>query len=258
MNQQPPVIVTNNDGVTRLGLNRAEKKNAITVEMYGLLAAGIGQAEADPTVRAMLIYGTADCFTAGNDLKDFMGSPPAEADSPVAQFLQAISTAKKPLVAAVTGPAIGIGTTMLLHCDMVFAGSDATLQLPFVNLGLCSEAGSSYLLPQLIGHQRAAELLLLGKPFTAETACAYGLVNRVLPDDEVLDAAVECCRELAALPPSALRETKRLMKQFATPTVAKTMQAEMEAFSQRLTSPEAREAMTAFFERRPPDFSSFE
>ena len=258
MNQQTPVEITISDGIARLGLNRAEKKNAITVAMYDLLAQGLQQAESDPSVRAILIHGTAGCFPAGSDLKGSFDTPPTGADSPVSHFLQAISTAGKPLVAAVSGPAIGIGTTMLLHCDLVVAGESATLQLPFVNLGLCPEAASSYLLPQLVGYQRAAELLLLGKPFSAQTALDMGLVNRVVPDGDVLSRALEFCRELAALPPAAMRETKRLIKQSTASSVSTAMKNEGEAFFARLKSPEAREAFTAFFERRPPDFSRFE
>lgn len=258
MTDTAPVSFEIADGIAQLRLNRLEKKNAITAEMYSLLADGLQQAESDPQVRVTLIHGGDQCFTAGNDLKDFMENPAAGEESPVGRFLKGVSATQKPLVAAVAGSAIGIGTTMLLHCDFVFAAAGSTLQLPFVNLGLVPELASSYLLPRLIGHQRAAEMLLLGKPISAQTAFDYGLVNQVVPDGETLEAAMNCCRELAALPPAAVRESKALMKQSEVEPVAEAMRRELKVFAARLSSPEAKEAFTAFFERRKPDFSKFE
>jgi len=245
------------DRIARIGLDRADKKNAITADMYQAMADALAAAESDPGVRVVLIHGKADCFTAGNDLKDFLERPPHGDNSPVFQFLQRISTAAKPIVAAVGGPAVGIGTTMLLHCDFVYAAPNARFQLPFVPLGLVPEAGSSLLLPMLAGYQRAAELLMLGKPFTAEKALAAGIVTEIVPDDELLSHALEAAAALAALPPASLRETKALMKAPRAAGLAAAMMGEGEKFRAQLASAEAKEAMQAFFEKRKPDFSKF-
>lgn len=251
------ILTRTQDRVAAIELNRADKKNALTAEMYAAMADAVIAAEADPQVRVTLIHGKADCFTAGNDLKDFLERPPAGEDSPVFRFLQAISTAKKPVVAAVAGPAVGIGTTMLLHCDFVYAAPNARFQLPFVPLGLVPEAGSSLLLPMIAGYQRAAELLMLGRPFTAEKAMAAGIVTEVVAEDRLLAHAMEVAAAVAALPPSSLRATKALMKKRNAPQLAQAMQDEGGEFRARLSSPEAKEAMTAFFEKRKPDFSKF-
>ena len=245
------------DRIATIELDRADKKNAITADMYQAMADALAAAESDPAVRVVLIHGKADCFTAGNDLKDFLERPPQGDNSPVFQFLQRISTAAKPLVAAVGGPAVGIGTTMLLHCDFVYAAPNARFQLPFVPLGLVPEAGSSLLLPMLAGYQRAAELLMLGKPFTAEKALAAGIVTEIVPDDELLSHALEAAAALAALPPASLRETKALMKAPRAAGLASAMTSEGEKFRAQLASAEAKEAMQAFFEKRKPDFSKF-
>lgn len=245
------------DRIARIELNRADKKNALTAEMYAAMADAVVAAEADAQVRVTLIHGKPDCFTAGNDLKDFLERPPHGEDSPVFRFLQAISTAQKPLIAAVAGPAVGIGTTLLLHCDLVYAAPNARFQLPFVPLGLVPEAGSSLLLPRIAGYQRAAELLLLGRPFTAEKALAAGIVTEVIPEGELLEYALDAALGVAALPPSSLRATKALMKDRQAQPLAQAMQEEGAQFRARLSSPEAREAMTAFLEKRKPDFSRF-
>jgi enoyl-CoA hydratase/carnithine racemase len=208
-------------------------------------------------VRVVLIHGKADCFTAGNDLKDFLQKPPSSGDSPVFQFLRGISTATKPIVAAVAGPAVGIGTTMLLHCDFVYASPNTRFQMPFVTLGLVPEAASSLLLPMLAGYQRAAELLLLGKPFTAEKALAAGIVTEIVPEGGLLERALETAANLAALPPASVRMTKSLMKSRHAGSVVEQMAKEGEHFRAQLGSAEAKEAMTAFFEKRKPDFSRF-
>ena len=246
-----------NDRIARIELDRADKKNAITADMYQAMANALIAAEADPQVRVILIHGKPDCFTAGNDLKDFLERPPSADNSPVFQFLQGISTAAKPLVAAVGGPAVGIGTTMLLHCDFVYAAPNARFQLPFVPLGLVPEAGSSLLLPMLAGYQRAAELLMLGKPFTAEKALAAGIVTEIVPVDKLLAHAMEAAAALASLPPASLRMTKALMKAPHAAGLASAMLSEGEKFRAQLASAEAKEAMQAFFEKRKPDFSKF-
>ena len=251
------VLTDTKDRIARIELARLDKKNALTAEMYQAMADALAAAENDAQVRAVLIHGKPDCFTAGNDLKDFLERPPHGESSPVFQFLQRISTAKKPIVAAVGGVAVGIGTTMLLHCELVYAAPNARFQMPFVPLGLVPEAGSSYLLPALAGYQRAAELLLLGQPFGADKALAAGLVTGVVPEAELLDTARNVARALAALPPASVRATKALMKRRHAKAVAEQMAEEGSLFRERLASPEAKEAMSAFLEKRKPDFSTF-
>jgi enoyl-CoA hydratase/carnithine racemase len=244
-------------GILEIRLNRPDKKNAITVAMYAAMAERLAAAEADPAVRVVLFTGAGDAFCAGNDLKDFIANPPSGQDSPVFRFLRAISTATKVLIAAIQGPAVGIGTTMLLHCDLVVAARNARLSVPFVNLGLVPEAASSLLLPRLVGHQRAAELFLLGEPIDAATAQAYGLVNRVVEDDEVAATAQALAAQIAAKAPGAVRMVKKLMKS-PTTTVPERMVEEAHDFGTQLASAELREAVGAFFEKRAPDFSKFD
>ena len=245
------------DGIQTITFNRPARKNAITAAMYQTLADALHAGEADRSVRALLIAGQPAIFTAGNDLEDFLKAPPHLDDSPVFQFLTAISAAEKPLVAAVRGAAVGVGTTLLLHCDLVYAGRGARFSLPFAQLGLCPEAASSLLLPQLIGYRHAAAKLLLGEAFGADEALAMGFINQVLDDDAVLAHARAQALKLAALPASAIRATKRLMKGDAAADIAARMQKEGLIFRALLSSPEAREAFTAFFEKRKPDFSPF-
>ena len=247
------------DGILRVEIRRPEKKNALTGPMYAALADAFMAAERDPAVRVVLIHGQAGVFTAGNDLADFLDHPPLSEDppAPVFLFLQAFSTLSKPFVAAVTGPAVGIGTTMLLHCDLAYAGASAKFQLPFVNLGLCPEAASSLLLPALAGHVRAAEILLLGESFGADKALEIGLVNAVLPDAGVLEHALGQARKLAAQPSASVQLTKRLMKRAQAALVEQTMLEEGRHFRMRLLSPEAKEAFSAFLEKRKPDFTRF-
>jgi enoyl-CoA hydratase/carnithine racemase len=251
------IVVETKDRVARIEIARLDKKNALTLEMYAGLADALAAAETNAQVRAILIHGAPDCFCSGNDLKDFLERPPHGEDAPTWRFLRAISGAKKPIVAAVGGPAVGIGTTMLLHCDLVYAAPNARFQLPFVPLGLVPEAASSLLLPMLAGYQRAAELLLLGQPFNAAKALGVGLVTEVIPEDELMEYGRDAAAGLAALPAASVRSTKALMKSRYAKAVADTMVEELALFRERLASPEAREAMTAFFEKRKPDFSKF-
>lgn len=245
------------DGVLTLTFDRLDRKNAITAAMYQTLADALVAAETDPAIRVIVLAGHESVFTAGNDLEDFMKNPPKDESAPVHQFLKAISTASKPLIASVSGAAVGVGTTMLLHCDLVYASETAKLSMPFAQLGLCPEAASSLLLPQLAGYHRAADKLLFGEPFDANEARELGLVNRVLPAGE-LDAFVRTqARKLTLLPPASLRATKRLMKEGATLQIAERMSVEGKQFGEMLRAPEAREAFTAFFEKRRPDFSKF-
>ena len=252
------ILTESKDGVARIEINRPDKKNALTAAMYQAMADAIKAAEADAKVRVVLIHGKMDLFTAGNDLQDFLDNPPRDDNRPVFQFLYGISQAQKPIVAAVAGPAVGIGTTMLLHCDLVYAAPNARLQLPFVNLGLVPEAGSSLLLPALAGYQRAAELLLLGEPFGAQKGKDIGLVTEVVPEGELFDTAMAQAKKLAAKPAASLRLTKQLMKQGQAAAVAQQIKLESGHFGERLNSPEAKEAFSAFLQKRKPDFSKFD
>lgn len=243
------------EGVMTLTLNRLERKNSITAAMYGAMADALATAEDDPSVRVVLFQGHETIFSAGNDIGDFLAQPPATADAPVFRFLRAIATFPKPLIATVCGPAVGIGTTLLFHCDLVYAGDNAAFSMPFVNLGLCPEAASSLLVPQMMGYHRAAEALLLGEPFMAEAALEVGLVNRVFPPTEARAAAQAVARKLAAKPVASLVETKRLMKKGQATLVLQQMSDEGASFARMLREPAAREAFGAFMEKRTPDFS---
>jgi len=237
--------------IASIELHRPEKKNALTGEMYAAMSEALARAEADANVHVILLHGQPDCFTAGNDLADFLAAGGGdEAGAPVTGFLAAIRTARKPIVAAVGGVAVGIGTTMLLHCELVYATPAARFQLPFVPLGLAPEGGSSLLLPMRVGHQRAAEWLLLGRPFGAEAALAAGLVNEVVPEARLLDHAREAARAVAAQPPESVRLTKELLKRPHAPALEERMAEEIRIFRERLSSPEALAALTAFFERK--------
>ena len=250
------ILVHTEAGVMTLTLNRVDKKNSITAAMYSALADALNQASADPAVRVVLLQGDATVFSAGNDINDFLHQPPAGQHSPVYRFLHGIAAFPKPIVAAVCGPAVGIGTTMLLHCDLVYAGDNAAFALSFVNLGLCPEAASSLLVPQMFGYHRAAEALLLGEPFMAEAALEVGLVNRVVPPTEANAVAQAQARKLAAKPLSSLIETKRLMKKGQAALVVQQITEEGAVFGRMLGEPAAREAFTAFMEKRKPDFSA--
>jgi len=249
------ILVHTEGGVCTLTFNRLDKKNSITSAMYAAMADALEAARSDAAVRVVLIQGDATIFSAGNDIGDFLNQPPSTQDSPVFRFLRGIAAFPKPIVAAVCGPAVGIGTTLLFHCDLVYAGDNAAFSMPFVNLGLCPEAASSLLVPQMFGYHRAAEALLLGEPFMAEAALEVGLVNRVVPPTEANNIAQQQARKLAAKPLSALIETKRLMKKGQGEVVLERMAEEGQSFGRMLREPAAREAFTAFMEKRKPDFS---
>jgi enoyl-CoA hydratase/carnithine racemase len=244
------------DAVRVVTMNRPDKKNALTQDMYAVMADAVASADDDPAVRAVVITGCEDIFTSGNDLNDFLKASIDDSETPVWRFLRAIATTRTPLIAAVNGAGIGIGTTMLLHCDFVYAGKSARFHMPFINLALVPEAASSLLLPRSTGYLKAAELLMLGEPFDANEALAAGIVTALADDGSELDKAMETARKLATKPPSALRQTKALLKADSQ-SVADRLKAEGDEFKVCLSSPEAKEAMTAFFERRPPDFSKF-
>jgi enoyl-CoA hydratase/carnithine racemase len=245
------------DRVARIRFDRPEKKNAITVAMYPMLGNALTAAEADPQVRAVLLHGTAECFTAGNDVHDFVNVRREPGTSPAQALFGVLPTMKKPIVAAVGGPAVGIGTTMLLHCDLVYAAPNARFQLPFVPLGIVPEFGSTFLLPRLAGYQRAAKLLLLGQPFNAQEAYDAGIVTEIVAPEKLLEHALQVALALAALPPESIKLTKRLMKERYAATLSEVIDEEVRIFTARLSSPEAKEAMSAFLEKRKPDFSRF-
>jgi len=251
------IRTVNTNGVAVIEIARPEKKNALTQAMYTAMTEAIVAADADSTIRALLITGQPGIFTSGNDLEDFMQRPPAGEDSPVFQFMKALAECGKPVVAAVTGGAIGIGTTMLLHCDLVYVSDEARLAMPFVGLGLVPEYASSLLVTQRVGHAKATELLLLGEPFNGESAVEMGIANAVLPAAEVVNHARRMAERFNALPPGAVRESKALMRRAQKSLVEETIRTEAEIFGKRLRSPEAMEAFQAFFQKRKPDFSKF-
>jgi enoyl-CoA hydratase/carnithine racemase len=240
--------------IATIAFNRPQKKNAITAAMYQSAASALKDADANGTVRVIVITGDGACFTAGNDLEDFLQSPPQGDESPVTQFMNALRTTAKPVIAAVPGLAIGIGTTLLMHCELVYAADTAKFAMPFTQLGLCPEFASSVLLPRIAGYQRAAEKLLLGEAFNASEAEKMGLVNRVLPAEELMSFVQTQAAKLAALPTESLRVTKQLMKVDLQTPVAAAMLTEMQHFQRMLNGPDAKEAFTAFLEKRKPVF----
>jgi len=245
------------NGVATVEIARPEKKNAITQAMYQQMADAINAAAADASVRAVLITGQPGIFTSGNDIEDFMQRPPGNLESPAFVFMKALMGCEKPVIAAVTGAAIGIGTTMLLHCDFVYVSDEARLAMPFVSLGLVPEFASSLIVPQLMGNARAAEKILLGDPFTGADAVEVGIANAVLPANEVVNHARRIAERFNALPPGAVRDTKKLMRRARSQAALETIGIEGKVFAERLQSPEAKEAFSAFFQKRKPDFSKF-
>jgi enoyl-CoA hydratase/carnithine racemase len=250
------VVVTQAGPVLEILFNRPEKKNALTGAMYAAVVDAFRRADADPAIRVVLLSGAGDTFTSGNDIKDFQSRAATDGVSPASPFLDALSSLATPLVAAVNGAAIGVGTTMLAHADLVIAARSARFVMPFTALGLVPEAASSLLFPRLLGHQRASALLLLGEPMDAETAREWGFVNQVVADDVLMATARGIAGRLAALPPEAVRLTKDLIKNGRADVPGRIAQ-ELALFRDRLHSPEAAEAFQAFVEKRKPDFSRF-
>lgn len=249
-------IITELSGsILRVQFNRPEKKNAMTSQMYVTLADLLNDAAKDEQIRVVLLHGSGGSFSAGNDVEDFLKNPPGPGEAPQLQLMNALINFDKPLIAAVQGAAVGGGTTMLTHCDFVYAGESARFQTPFINLGLVPEYGSSYSLPARAGHLRAAELILLGAPFDAHRAAELGLVTRVVPDDKLLATATETAEKLAQKPIGALRACKRLLKLPSREQIEQAIKLEGEEFAARVRSAEAREAFAAFIEKRPPDFA---
>jgi enoyl-CoA hydratase/carnithine racemase len=249
------VLIDSSDGVLTITLNRVEKKNAFTSAMYATCADALAQAKGDATVRVVVIQGHLTVFCAGNDIADFLNNPTPGLNGPVLRFIRELVAFPKPLLAAVCGPAVGIGTTMLFHCDLVYAGDNAAFAMPFVNLGVCPEAASSVLVPQMLGYHRAAEVLLLGEPFMAEAALEVGLINRIVPPTEANTLAQAQARKLAGKPLASLMETKRLMKKGLMAQVQAAVEEEAHSFGRMMGEPAAREAFGAFMEKRKPDFS---
>jgi enoyl-CoA hydratase/carnithine racemase len=251
-------ILTERSGsVLKVQLNRPAKKNAMTTAMYLELTGVIETAAKDDATRVVLIHGAGDSFTAGNDLEDFVKNPPGPGDSPQMRLFAALNGFDKPIVAAVHGFAVGIGTTILVHCDLVYAGESARFITPFIDLALVPEMGSSYGLPSLVGYRRAAEMLLLGTPFGAARAEQLGLVTAAAPDETLLEKATQAAQKLAEKPLGALIASKRLMKRTAREQLAEAGRLEVEEFAVRVRSPEAKEAFDAFLHKRRPDFSKF-
>jgi enoyl-CoA hydratase/carnithine racemase len=250
-------IITERSGnILRIQLNRPSRKNAMTVAMYNTMADLLNDAGKDDQIRVVLWHGAGDSFSAGNDIQDFQQNPPPPSDGPQARLMQALINFGKPIVAAVQGAAIGGGTTMLTHCDFVIAGESTTFQMPFVNLGLVSEFGSSYSVPARIGYLRAAELILLGSRFDVKRAAELGLVTRVVPDQELLAIATKTASALAEKPPGALQACKRLMRSSTREQLEHAVKLENEEFSRRVRSAEAKEAFAAFIEKRKPNFGA--
>ncbi len=249
-------IITERSGsILRVELNRPAKRNAMTSRMYVTLANVFNDASKDERIRVVLWHGAGDSFCAGNDIEDFLKNPPGPGESPQARLMNALVDFDKPLVAAVQGAAIGGGTTMLTHCDFVYAGESAKFQMPFVNLAVVPEFGSSCSVPARIGYIRAAELILLGLPFDAKRAADLGFVTQVVPDQNLMATASETARKLAAKPAGALRASKRLMKRSFREQLKAAMKVENEEFSAQVRSVDAKEALTAFLEKRPPHFT---
>ena len=249
------IVTERSNGILRVQFNRPEKKNAMTGGMYTRLADIFNEANEDEETLVALWHSAGDAFSAGNDVGDFLKNPPGPGESPQARLMDAFVRFEKPIVVAVQGAAIGGGTTMLTHCDFVYAGESAKFQLPFINLALVPEFGSSYSLPARIGYLRAADLFLLGEPFTAARAAELGLVTRVVPDEHLLATAMEMAQKLAAKPNGALRASKRLIKQGFIDQVKAAIRLENQAFSEHVRSAEAKEALSAFLEKRPPNFT---
>ena len=241
------VTLNTNNHILRIQLERPEKKNALTPAMYDALRGAIERANSDRDIHVITLSGSGDSFCAGNDLNSFLNDPGSDS---AARFIKAIAAAEAPIVAAVNGVAVGVGVTMLLHCDLVYAAADAKFNFAFIDLGLLPEAGSTYLLPRSLGYSRAAELLMLGEPFSADKALACGIVNQVAAADELAALAQSKAEQLAAKPPEALRQTKMLLRRGSAQALQETMQLELEMIGERLVSDEVRGIMQTFFARR--------
>jgi len=255
--EHPPEIVTDRSGsVLRVQLNRPAKKNAMTFNMYTMLADLLNNAAKDDAIRVVVLHGAGDSFSAGNDLQDFLhASFPMDGNSPQGRYIAALINFDKPLIAAVHGAAVGSGTTVLMHCDFVYAAENTTFRMPFIDLALVPELGTSYSVPAQIGYISAAELFLLGKPFDARRAAELGLVTRVVSDHGLMATAMETAQALAEKPAGALQASKRLLKRWSREQTEAAVKVENHEYDSRLHSADTKEALTAFFEKRRPDFT---
>lgn len=242
------IQIKDEQGVRIISIDRPDKLNALSLDMYKQMTEYLIQGESDNGIRAFLLRGQQNCFTSGNDIADFLSNPDMGRNHPAVNFLFTLLTLKKPLIAAVSGSAVGIGTTVLLHCDLVYADDSAQFMLPFVNLGLVPEAGASLLLPQLIGHPHAAELLLLGEPFNAETAKDLKMINRICSASELYGFALKQAKRIAAQPPEAIQQTKQLMRPNQQ-QVNRQMELEIEQFAKLLHSEQAQARFKAFLNK---------
>lgn len=251
------ILIHSEGGICTLTLSRPDKKNSMTSSMYKELAQAFSLAKQTEEVRVLVLQGSETVFCAGNDIHEFIQNPPEKSDAPVFQFLEALIAFPKPLIAGVCGPAVGIGTTLLFHCDLVYAGDNAVFSMPFVNLGICPEAASSLLVPAVMGYHRAAQALLLGEPFMAEAALEVGLVNQILPPTELKAFVQRQAAKIAAKPQRSVLETKRLLKEHLLPGLQTRMREEATHLVQLLKEPAAKEALQAFEEKRKPHFAGF-
>ncbi len=251
------VITESVDRVLRVQLNRPEKKNALNIAMYGAIANAITQGESDRAIRVILVHGQEDYFSAGNDIKDFRNIANMNEIDQIKDFYNALALAKKPLIAAVNGFAIGVAMTMLLHFDLVYAGESATFRAPFVDLALCPDMGSSYILPRLVGHHRATEIFFFCEALSAKQALEIGFINKVFSDKEVLKRTLIIAKQLATKAPASLRITKNLLKKYTTEKVSQANIDEFSEMVKQIGSREAQEVFKAFLEKRKPDFSKF-
>lgn len=248
------ILIHTESAICTLTLSRPDKKNSLTSFMYDEIAQAIAQAKENSDVKVLVIQGSETVFCAGNDISDFIQNPPDSAKAPVFKFIESLLGFHKPLIAGVCGPAVGIGTTMLFHCDLVYAGDNAVFSMPFVNLGICPEAASSLLVPNVMGYQRAAQALLLGEPFMAEAALEVGLVNQILPPTELKAFVQRQAAKIAQKPMRSLIETKRLLKAHSLPQLQQRVREEGQLLAQLLKEPAAKEALKAFGEKRKPNF----
>lgn len=249
------ILVNKEDGILTFTFNRTSKKNSITAEMFNILTKEVREAESDESIRIIIFLGTTDAFTAGNDLGDFLENPPNRKDSPVWEFMRSLVDFPKPILAAVSGAAAGIGTTLLLHCDLAYASHTAKFILPFIDLGLCPEAGSSFLLSRIVGHLKASELLMFGQPFGAQEALKIGLINEIKDPEELNSYVLERAKLLLDKPMASLIATKRLMKKNTLSDIGQSIEEERETFTELLSGPDLKEAVTAFGEKRRPVFN---
>jgi len=248
--QDPNILYSTEGAVFVIQINRPAKKNALLPGMYTALADGLSLADDDDSINAILLHGVDDCFTSGNDVNGFVNNDDNSGERPSTQFMRIISTTRKPVIAAISGLAIGIGTTLLFHCDLIYASEQCFLHLPFTRLGVCPEAGSSYLLPKQIGHCRAAELLLLGDRFSAAKAKEYGIVNEVLPQSDYLQHAMAKAQELASLPAQAVQTSKALIKRGQEKVMSDTINIELQHFGELVKTPEAQAIVQAFLNKK--------